>query len=27
VDERVEIAELERTYDALRRFLAGTVPA
>ncbi len=25
VDERVEIAELERTYDALRRFLAGTV--
>ena len=23
VDERVEIAELERTYDALRRFLAG----
>jgi succinyl-diaminopimelate desuccinylase len=25
VDERVEIAELERTYEALRRFLAGTV--
>ena len=25
VDERVEIAELERTYDALQRFLAGTV--
>ena len=25
VDERVEIAELERTYDALRRFLAGSV--
>ena len=24
-DERVEIAELQRTYDALRRFLAGTV--
>jgi succinyl-diaminopimelate desuccinylase len=23
VDERVEISELERTYDALRRFLAG----
>jgi succinyl-diaminopimelate desuccinylase len=23
VDERVEIAELERTYDALQRFLAG----
>jgi succinyl-diaminopimelate desuccinylase len=23
VDERVEIAELERTYDALRRFLSG----
>jgi succinyl-diaminopimelate desuccinylase len=23
VDEQVEIAELERTYDALRRFLAG----
>ena len=22
VDERVEIAELERTYDALQRFLA-----
>jgi succinyl-diaminopimelate desuccinylase len=27
VDERVEIAELERTYDALRRFLAGDVHA
>ena len=27
VDERVEIAELERTYDALRRFLAGSVEA
>jgi succinyl-diaminopimelate desuccinylase len=25
VDEQVEIAELARTYDALRRFLAGTV--
>jgi succinyl-diaminopimelate desuccinylase len=25
VDERVEIAELERTYDALQRFLAGSV--
>ena len=25
VDERVEIAELHRTFDALRRFLAGTV--
>jgi succinyl-diaminopimelate desuccinylase len=25
VDERVEIAELERTYEALQRFLAGTV--
>lgn len=25
-DERVEVAELERTYEALRRFLAGTVP-
>lgn len=25
-DERVEIAELERTYEALRRFLAGSVP-
>jgi len=25
VDERVEIAELERTFEALRRFLAGTV--
>jgi succinyl-diaminopimelate desuccinylase len=25
VDERVEIAELERTFGALRRFLAGTV--
>lgn len=25
VDERVEIAELERTYAALQRFLAGTV--
>jgi succinyl-diaminopimelate desuccinylase len=24
-DERVEIAELERTYAALQRFLAGTV--
>jgi succinyl-diaminopimelate desuccinylase len=24
-DERVEIAELERTYEALRRYLAGTV--
>jgi succinyl-diaminopimelate desuccinylase len=24
-DERVEVAELERTYDALRRFLAGSV--
>src|SRR5436309_1188782 len=24
-DERVEIAELERTYDALRRFLTGSV--
>lgn len=24
-DERVEIAELERTYDALQRFLAGSV--
>jgi succinyl-diaminopimelate desuccinylase len=24
-DERVEIAELERCYDTLRRFLAGTV--
>jgi succinyl-diaminopimelate desuccinylase len=24
-DERVEIAELERTYDALQRYLAGTV--
>jgi succinyl-diaminopimelate desuccinylase len=27
VDERVEIAELERTYDALQRFLAGSVQA
>ena len=26
VDERVAVAELERTYEALRRFLAGTVP-
>jgi succinyl-diaminopimelate desuccinylase len=25
VDERVEIAELERTFEALQRFLAGTV--
>src|SRR4051794_22929281 len=25
VDERVEIAELERTYDALQRFLTGSV--
>jgi succinyl-diaminopimelate desuccinylase len=25
IDERVEIAALERTYDALRRFLAGSV--
>ena len=25
VDERVEISELERTYDALQRFLAGSV--
>jgi len=25
VDERVEIVELERTYDALQRFLAGSV--
>ena len=25
VDEQVEIAELERTYQALRRFLLGTV--
>jgi succinyl-diaminopimelate desuccinylase len=25
VDERVEVAELERTYDALRRFLTGSV--
>ena len=25
VDERVEIDELERTHEALRRFLAGTV--
>jgi succinyl-diaminopimelate desuccinylase len=25
VDERVEIAELERTYEVLRRFLAGSV--
>lgn len=25
VDERVEIAELERTYEALRRFLTGSV--
>ena len=25
VDERVEIAELERTYEALQRYLAGTV--
>jgi len=25
VDERVEIAELERTYEALQRFLAGSV--
>ena len=25
VDERVEISELERTYEALRRFLVGTV--
>lgn len=25
-DERVDVAELERTYEALRRFLAGTVP-
>ena len=25
VDERVEIAELERTYDALQRFLMGSV--
>jgi len=27
VDERVEIAELERTFAALQRFLLGTVPA
>jgi succinyl-diaminopimelate desuccinylase len=27
VDERVEIAELERTFEALQRFLAGTVQA
>ena len=25
IDEQVEVAELERTYDALRRFLAGSV--
>src|SRR6185503_15915203 len=25
VDERVEITELERTFEALQRFLAGTV--
>jgi acetylornithine deacetylase/succinyl-diaminopimelate desuccinylase-like protein len=25
VDERVEIAELERTFAALQRFLAGSV--
>jgi succinyl-diaminopimelate desuccinylase len=25
VDERVEIAELTRTYDALQRFLLGSV--
>jgi succinyl-diaminopimelate desuccinylase len=25
VDERVEVTELERTYAALQRFLAGTV--
>ena len=25
VDERVEIAELERTYEALQRFLLGSV--
>jgi succinyl-diaminopimelate desuccinylase len=25
VDERVEISELERTYEALQRFLVGTV--
>jgi succinyl-diaminopimelate desuccinylase len=25
VDERVEISELERTFDALRRFLLGSV--
>jgi acetylornithine deacetylase/succinyl-diaminopimelate desuccinylase-like protein len=25
VDERVEIAELERTFEALQRFLTGSV--